>query len=119
MLASMSTDVPLTSTIQMGMAENEQHIALKQEEDYKEREMRESIRQSVAEENRIINEQLFFVYHKHTITGPFNHYEIWRRYIGNEFRSKIWVKEAIKPSELESNTKKYTKWVLINLSKET
>ena len=68
--------------------------------------------------NVIFEDDLFFIYDHHHISGPFDHSEIIRKFIRNEISNKIWVKsvkdaeEDAKSSLQDSNNQN---WYVINL----
>ena len=56
-----------------------------------------------------ILKQLFYIYHKHIIIGPYNHETIMEKYLSNEIIDTVWVKNVA-----DGTTK--GKWCKINLS---
>ena len=58
-----------------------------------EAKLEESTENSNSKENDMMK-QLFYMYYKHKITGPYNHYNIKEKFIAHEITDKIWVKNV-------------------------
>eukprot|EP01084_Bolivina_argentea_P171469 297068_1 len=60
-----------------------------------------------------ICDELFYIYYKHKISGPCNHYDIIKKYISNEIEEEIWVKNVA-----SVDTEKEDKWYKVSLSNQ-